>query len=79
MESDLTRIRNKAGSEPKLRFTSLYHHVTDQENLRASWNEIERAAAPGVDGITKDEYEQNLNSKRIRLVAKRCLNCNLHA
>lgn len=38
----------------------MYHHVTDLENLRASWNEIERAAAPGVDGITKEGYGQNL-------------------
>lgn len=38
----------------------MYHHVTDLENLRASWDEIERAAAPGVDGIRKDEYGQNL-------------------
>ena len=60
MRTDLTRIGERARGNRKEKFTSLYHHVTDLENLRASWKEIERAAVPGVDGITKDEYGQNL-------------------
>ena len=60
MGTELTRIGERARRNRKEKFTSLYHHVTDLENLRASWKEIERAAAPGVDGITKDEYGQNL-------------------
>jgi RNA-directed DNA polymerase len=60
MGTDLTRIGERARGNRKEKFTSLYHHVTDLENLRASWNEIDRAAAPGVDGVTKEEYGQNL-------------------
>ena len=62
MESDLTRIRNKAGSEPKLRFTSLYHHVTDKGGLLSSYEQIEPGASPGVDGVTKDKYGEELES-----------------
>jgi group II intron reverse transcriptase/maturase len=62
MASDLTRIRSKAGSEPKLRFTSLYHHVKDLERLRSSYEQIEPGAAPGVDGVTKGKYGENLES-----------------
>jgi len=62
MASDLTRIRSKASSEPKLRFTSLYHHVKDLERLRSCYEQIEPGAAPGVDGVTKDKYGEELES-----------------
>jgi len=29
MATDLTRIGEKASKEPRLVFTSLYHHITD--------------------------------------------------
>ncbi len=60
MGTDLTRIGERARRNQQEKFTSLYHHVTDLENLRASWKAIDRTAAPGVDGITKDEYGQDL-------------------
>lgn len=62
MASDLTQIRSKASSEPKLRFTSLYHHVTGKEQLLAGYVLIEPGAAPGVDGVTKDKYGEELES-----------------
>ena len=62
MESKLTQIRSKASSEPKLRFTSLYHHVTDKGQLLTSYVLIEKDAAPGIDGVTKDKYGENLES-----------------
>lgn len=62
MENDLLRIRKKAEGEPELRFTTLYHHVTRKENLTACFNEIEPGAAPGVDGVTKDKYGEQLES-----------------
>jgi len=71
MENDLLRIRKKAEGEPELRFTTLYHHVTRRENLTACFNEIEPGAAPGVDGVTKDKYgeqlERNVNQLSERL------------
>ena len=62
MASDLARIRFKALSDPKLQFTSLYHHVTELENLRACFKAIDPGAAPGVDGVTKEKYGENLES-----------------
>ena len=35
MGTDLTRIGEKARKEPKLVYTSSYHHITDVDNLRA--------------------------------------------
>ena len=40
MSTDLIRIGEKALKEPKLVFTSLYHHVTDEDNLRACYDEL---------------------------------------
>ena len=34
MSTDLTRIGERARKKPNLVFTSLYHHVTDLDNLR---------------------------------------------
>ena len=71
MGTDLTRIGERARRNQQEKFTSLYHHVTDLENLRASWKEIDRTSAPGVDGITKDEYgqdlEKNLKGLQVRV------------
>lgn len=60
MSTDLTRIREKARKEPKVVFTTLYHHVTDIDNLRACYNALEGHKAVGVDGISKEEYGKNL-------------------
>jgi RNA-directed DNA polymerase len=62
MDSDLERIRSKASREPKLRFTSLYHHVTDKEKLLHSYILIESDAAAGVDGVKANEYAEELGS-----------------
>ncbi len=37
MSTNLRRIGDKACKEPKLVFTSLFHHVTDSDNLRACY------------------------------------------
>ena len=67
MENDLLRIRKKAEGEPGLRFTTLYHHVTRVENLKACYEGIEPGAAPGVDGVTKDSYGEQLEEKLLQL------------
>ena len=63
MARDLTRIREKARQERELKFTSIYHFVTDKEHLRACYEGIEPGAAPGVDGVTKVEYGKDLERK----------------
>jgi RNA-directed DNA polymerase len=69
--TDLTRIGEKARKEPGLVFTSLYHHISDGDNLRACYDRLEADKATGVDGVTKGEYgkklEENLRDLSERL------------
>ena len=60
MARDLTRINELARNKPKEKFTSIYHFVTDLEQLRASYERIDGSAAPGVDRVTKEEYGKDL-------------------
>ena len=60
MATDLTRIGQKARKEPDLVFTSLYHHIYDVDNLRACYDALDADKATGVDGVTKQEYGENL-------------------
>ena len=60
MSTELKRIGEKARACPGLVFTSLYHHVTDIDNLRDSFNSLDGRKATGVDGITKAAYGANL-------------------
>ena len=62
MSTDLRRIGEKARKEPALVFTSLYHHVTDVDNLRACYEALPKDRAVGVDGVTKSEYGRELES-----------------
>ncbi len=60
MSTDLRRIGEKARKESELVFTSLFHHVTDVDNLRACYDALPGNRAVGVDGVTKEEYGRNL-------------------
>jgi len=60
MARDLRRIGQRAREDGKARFTSIYHFVTDVDHLRASYEELEKGSAPGVDGVTKEEYGERL-------------------
>jgi RNA-directed DNA polymerase len=55
----LERIRTAARQRKKERFTALLHHVST-ELLREAFGELKRNAAPGVDGLTWDTYESDL-------------------
>jgi len=70
MTSDLTRIRDKAGREPKACFTSIYHYVSDPRYLLSAYEKLERGKAPGVDGVTVEDYGRELVPKILDL-AKR--------
>jgi RNA-directed DNA polymerase len=56
----LERVRQAARQRKKERFTSLLHHV-DLAMLRTAFYAMKRDAAPGVDGITWQTYEQDLD------------------
>jgi len=60
MSTNQSWIRKKARKEPKLVFTSLYHHITDVDNLRDCYESLDGTKAKGVDGVTKEEYGKNL-------------------
>ena len=55
----LERIRRVAKERKKEKFTSLLHHVST-ELLGDAFFELKEDAAPGVDGLTWEDYEQNL-------------------
>ena len=58
----LRGVREAAKRDKKQRFTALLHHVTP-ELLQASYFELKRSAAPGVDGVTWQEYGQRLEER----------------
>jgi len=60
MATDLKRIGERARKQPEVVFTSLYHHVTDVDNLRRCYHLLDNDKATGVDGVTKQQYGQNL-------------------
>src|SRR5262249_52063087 len=57
--SGLQRVREAARKDKRARFTALLHHVT-VDLLRDSFFALKRQAAPGVDGMTWQEYEGGL-------------------
>jgi len=65
----LERVRLAARRGKKEKFTSLLHHI-NPEMLRASFHALKRDAAPGVDGMTWDTYEQGLDHRIETLHAK---------
>jgi RNA-directed DNA polymerase len=67
--SGLERVRERARTEKKEQFTALLHHV-DVDLLRAAFSWLKRDAAPGVDGLTWREYEQNLEANLVDLHAR---------
>jgi len=55
----LRRVQELARANPKEKFTSLAHLMT-QDALMRSFKSLDGKAAPGVDGVTKKAYEENL-------------------
>jgi RNA-directed DNA polymerase len=65
----LGRVRQAAKARRKERFTALLHHV-NIDLLRLSFYALKRNAAPGVDGVTWQDYESDLESNLQDLHAK---------
>ena len=59
--SALDRVRQAARRDKEAKFTALLHHVT-AEALEASFYELKRKAAPGVDGVTWEQYGTGLTT-----------------
>ena len=58
----LDRVRQAARQRKKERFTALLHHV-NPDTLRLAFYALKRKAAPGVDGVTWDDYEAELEPR----------------
>jgi RNA-directed DNA polymerase len=58
----LRGVRQVARERRQERFTALLHHVS-VELLRGSFYALKRQAAPGVDGVTWQEYEIGLEDR----------------
>jgi RNA-directed DNA polymerase len=58
----LERVRQAARQRKKERFTSLLHHI-DRAMLRTAFHAMKRDAAPGVDGMTWETYEEDLDRR----------------
>ena len=62
MSQALERVRKVARQRKAERFTSLLHHI-DATMLRTAFYAIKRDAAPGVDGMTWETYERDLDRR----------------
>ncbi len=61
METKLARITEISKERPKEVFTSIYHFL-NKDLLMLCHKEIDGKKATGLDGVTKAEYEENLES-----------------
>lgn len=62
----LDRVRKAARLGKKEKFTALLHHIS-VETLEVAFYALMRKAAPGVDGVTWQEYEAGLERRLIDL------------
>ena len=58
----LAGVRKAAKEQKEMKFTALLHHLT-VDLLRNSFGSLKRKAAPGVDGVTWQEYEAGLEDR----------------
>lgn len=69
VETKLARIAQISKEKPKEVFTSLYHLI-NEELLMICHKELNANKASGLDGITKTEYELNLQENIAELARK---------
>jgi len=66
MSCGLEGVRRKAKEDKTCCFTALLHHIT-LDLLRASFYELNRKAAEGIDGRSWEEYEAQLEERLPKL------------
>ena len=59
MSPGLGRVAERAKRDPDTQFTSLAHLIT-VDALREAWRSLKKKRSSGVDGVTAQEYEENL-------------------
>ena len=66
LQPNLARVNEAARRSGQTRFTALLHHV-DVAALARAFRRQRRAASPGVDRVTVEDYERNLEANLQRL------------
>jgi len=69
METKLERISKLSRENPDMVFTSV-GHLINEEMLKACHRSMDGKKAVGIDGITKADYEENLEENLKELVGK---------
>lgn len=69
METQLARIAEKARENPKYKFMTLIHLI-NEETLSAAHNQMAVRKAPGVDGVTRAGYGEELEGNIRDLVVR---------
>ena len=68
----LEGVRRRAKTDKTCCFTALLHHISP-ELLRQSFYELNRKAMPGIDGMTWQDYEKQLEERLPKLQSRgRC-------
>ena len=65
----LAGVRKAAKENKEMKFTALLHHV-NVDLLKDAYSWLKRNAAPGVDGVTWQDYEQDLEANIVDLHAR---------
>ncbi|MFA5385322.1 MAG: reverse transcriptase domain-containing protein [Eubacteriales bacterium] len=67
METELARIAERARQNKKFKFQTLAHLI-NEETLIAAHENMDGKKAPGIDGVTKTSYSENLKANIADLV-----------
>ena len=67
VQTSLSGIAKKAKTQPKYRFRNLYG-MLDERLLADSWEQINKNAASGVDGVSARAFEEHLGENICELV-----------
>jgi RNA-directed DNA polymerase len=66
----LERLKQKARNEPQTQFNALMGMLFDPEGLRDSFERQDGRKAPGVDGVRKEQYGEDLDERLTDLSAR---------
>ena len=69
MQTKLVRIAEISRERPKEMFVSIYHLI-NKELLRECHEELDGKKAIGIDGVTKEQYEEKLEENLDSLVER---------
>ena len=60
--TNLSGIRQAAAKDRRLQFTALFHHITPYL-LKDSFFQLKRKTAAGIDGVTWQTYQRDLDNR----------------